>query len=118
MCAGKFDRRSCFFVSMESGLEDRNNPYMGPVRKSLRAVSMESGLEDRNNAQPLHVRVHAHSSSLNGVRPRRPEQCPRTRTRRRRVPDVSMESGLEDRNNYRNIVEFDSTDKLSQWSPA
>ena len=38
-----------FCVSMESGLEDRNNiRSFIKNRKSLR-VSMESGLEDRNN---------------------------------------------------------------------
>ena len=41
-----------FPVSMESGLEDRNNDISaltGPVNPY---VSMESGLEDRNNPRP------------------------------------------------------------------
>ena len=37
-------------VSMESGLEDRNNSPSGPsASSSSPSVSMESGLEDRNN---------------------------------------------------------------------
>ena len=36
-------------VSMESGLEDRNNHQTNPSRQALDHVSMESGLEDRNN---------------------------------------------------------------------
>ncbi len=39
-------------VSMESGLEDRNNLIERHIRSSFRFVSMESGLEDRNNAPP------------------------------------------------------------------
>ena len=38
-------------VSMESGLEDRNNLSPGLVLQTkLPVVSMESGLEDRNNS--------------------------------------------------------------------
>ena len=37
-------------------------------------VSMESGLEDRNNRRGAYV-VWRPDSGLNGVRPRRPEQC-------------------------------------------
>ena len=36
-------------VSMESGLEDRNNRPGNLAGDVDRAVSMESGLEDRNN---------------------------------------------------------------------
>ena len=36
-------------------------------------VSMESGLEDRNN-QHAEIPQHPYFLSLNGVRPRRPEQ--------------------------------------------
>ena len=37
-------------VSMESGLEDRNNlHFQEVVAEQLNEVSMESGLEDRNN---------------------------------------------------------------------
>ena len=61
-------------------------------------VSMESGLEDRNN--PLYdVSAEGRTACLNGVRPRRPEQShPRPRNSHAK-PGVSMESGLEDRNN-------------------
>ena len=38
-----------FPVSMESGLEDRNNERALGLGGCLVAVSMESGLEDRNN---------------------------------------------------------------------
>ena len=37
------------FVSMESGLEDRNNQVLDVRIGGMRRVSMESGLEDRNN---------------------------------------------------------------------
>ena len=63
-----------FVVSMKSGLEDRNNPEIALVRGGVMwLVSMKSGLEDRNNDGGCHHghRVHA---SLNEVRPGRPEQ--------------------------------------------
>ena len=60
-------------VSMESGLEDRNNHAHARPFWIGKRVSMESGLEDRNNL------VGAPNIS--------------------RVLSVSMESGLEDRNN-------------------
>ena len=42
------------FVSMESGLEDRNNLAVGVGIVIAGVVSMESGLEDRNNpSEPL-----------------------------------------------------------------
>ena len=60
-------------VSMESGLDGRNNHGRGNVLAFREEVSMESGLDGRNNAynldeQKLHI-------------------------------DVSMESGLDGRNN-------------------
>ena len=62
-------------VSMESGLEDRNNVDAFKRRyKELREVSMESGLEDRNNVTHRRSPPAATQSRLNGVRPRRPEQ--------------------------------------------
>ena len=80
-------------VSMESGLEDRNNPYLDPEKQiPAGAVSMESGLEDRNNARPASA-VTPISVRLNGVRPRRPEQC------------VGMGPTVPG-------------DSVSQWSPA
>ena len=58
---------------MESGLEDRNNQSL-PIQDGARPlVSMESGLEDRNNA-PEGSFLRVGTPSLNGVRPRRPEQ--------------------------------------------
>ena len=61
-------------VSMESGLEDRNNAAIEvPEMVQWQYVSMESGLEDRNNR--------------------------RRRVRNPGPRNVSMESGLEDRNN-------------------
>ena len=61
-------------VSMESGLEGRNNaPLRGICVVRPQIVSMESGLEGRNNLQHV-VPVWQRLRSLNGVRPRRPEQ--------------------------------------------
>ena len=79
-------------VSMESGLEDRNNTAGTAGRPPARRVSMESGLEDRNNLCGL-VQSGPQTLSLNGVRPRRPEQ-----------------SGPE--------AYQSTTQGLSQWSPA
>ena len=61
-------------------------------------VSMESGLEGRNNTHNL-LKGKAVVRSLNGVRPRRPEQCHGSARPLRGTPLVSMESGLEGRNN-------------------
>ena len=41
-------------VSMESGLEDRNNGMSRHEHTIAHAVSMESGLEDRNNELQLY----------------------------------------------------------------
>ena len=60
-------------VSMESGLEDRNNVRGDEYAAACWDVSMESGLEDRNNSEKLSRLEHT-SEGLNGVRPRRPEQ--------------------------------------------
>ena len=57
-----------------------------------------------------------HAVSLNGVRPRRPEQCAYL-PQGQAVGDVSMESGLEDRNNETAPVSRPSG-QVSQWSPA
>ena len=60
---------------MESGLEGRNNIWPVFAVMRLLQVSMESGLEGRNNdARPGRAAKPA-ASCLNGVRPRRPEQC-------------------------------------------
>ena len=61
-------------VSMESGLEDRNNIAAATaLRSGVGDVSMESGLEDRNNWGGSNS-CRTFMYSLNGVRPRRPEQ--------------------------------------------
>ena len=62
------------YVSMESGLEDRNNVNFAAEPAEFEDVSMESGLEDRNNARSRGILNTAILWSLNGVRPRRPEQ--------------------------------------------
>ena len=42
-------------VSIESGLEGRNNLYMNrPLTESLAVVSIESGLEGRNNVKAFY----------------------------------------------------------------
>ena len=85
-------------VSMESGLDGRNNGGVDDLRSASDLVSMESGLDGRNNpashsASPLRaLRVSMESGldgrnnertkgngwkwllRLNGVRPRWPEQ--------------------------------------------
>ena len=60
-------------VSMESGLEDRNNSLLILDITPLLHVSMESGLEDRNNYDCI-TEAPLREEGLNGVRPRRPEQ--------------------------------------------
>ena len=61
---------------------------------------MKSGLEGRNNLTAKRNTSRG-SSSLNEVRPGRPEQC--AQNERIAVPfGVSMKSGLEDRNNPTN----------------
>ena len=68
-------------------------------------VSMESGLEDRNNG-PAAPEAAVKNAGLNGVRPRRPEQFPPRRRNHRLRGPVSMESGLEDRNNHFNKLGY------------
>ena len=83
---------------MESGLEDRNNCCERGAATLPSKVSMESGLEDRNNLKTPNAKWSP-TASLNGVRPRRPEQSVAGTSLGRTVYQVSMESGLEDRNN-------------------
>ena len=87
-----------FAVSMESGLEDRNNYGISRRPPGYVPVSMESGLEDRNNDQSRAGRPKS-CACLNGVRPRRPEQYANRPDAQHGGHRVSMESGLEDRNN-------------------
>ena len=109
-------------VSMKSGLEGRNNrPDPGRHGAAL-DVSMKSDLEGRNNRTAPSATRWA-CTSLNEVRPRRPEQSSSRLSRQRwcrglnevrpRRPEqsekksnqppaggkVSMKSGLEGRNN-------------------
>ena len=80
-------------------------------------VSMESGLEDRNNDRGLGA-LELQESRLNGVRPRRPEQLAAAVERFGTMKPVSMESGLEDRNNVHEHVPGVDEFQTSQWSPA
>ena len=61
------------YVSMKSGLEDRNNQGDRYAVQHEQAVSMKSGLEDRNNGVETSRR-QGPAGCLNEVRPRRPEQ--------------------------------------------
>ena len=74
-------------VSMESGLEGRNNRVGCWGQTEHGAVSMESGLEGRNNPARTPPTCASCAFSLNGVRPRRPEQFRRTsKPPRKRCP--------------------------------
>ena len=48
---------------MESGLEDRNNPFFHQEQEKPEKVSMESGLEDRNNLIRLAININQNSAS-------------------------------------------------------
>ena len=63
-----------FPVSMESGLRGRNNPSRTASATATPLVSMESGLRGRNNGYGQFQVPYAWVC-LNGVRPKRPEQC-------------------------------------------
>ena len=63
---------SAMQVSMESGLEGRNNSDYYVRHTNYKTVSLESGLEGRNNVGWACLATRM--ASLNGVRPRRPEQ--------------------------------------------
>ena len=86
-------------VSMKSGLEGRNNAAIPhDLFDVLQHVSMKSGLEGRNNRALVFVIVFR-TSSLNEVRPRRPEQFGMV-NEETWYANVSMKSGLEGRNNH------------------
>ena len=115
--------------------------HAGPGRAGS-VVSMESGLDGRNNVpDPQDRRLTPHS--LNGVRPRWPEQsvflvvvpvlglnvsmesgldgrnnamCGCVATEVDHI--VSMESGLDGRNNEDDPWSEETWAKASQWSPA
>ena len=58
---------------MKSGLEGRNNDAWRRAAPYATSVSMKSGLEGRNNLTSHHIPPNL-ITSLNEVRPRRPEQ--------------------------------------------
>ena len=60
-------------VSMESGLDGRNNYPSNSAHRYFSRVSMESGLDGRNNST-CHQTHKPTNQRLNGVRPRWPEQ--------------------------------------------
>ena len=61
-------------VSMKSGLGDRNNDRRVLSRRCAGRVSMKSGLGDRNNGLHAQPRLGHPGSCLNEVRSWRPEQ--------------------------------------------
>ena len=61
-------------VSMKSGLGDRNNDRRVLSRRCAGRVSMKSGLGDRNNETVSSIRLSTGSLRLNEVRSWRPEQ--------------------------------------------
>ena len=60
-------------VSMESGIDGRNNVRLRRRPVMSKRVSMESGLDGRNNGVEMTTEQPI-DSGLNGVRPRWPEQ--------------------------------------------
>ena len=103
-CQGGHERTNHdLHVSMESGLDGRNNsPRPGNTWRAMDSVSMESGLDGRNNVHCSRC-VSPSVLRLNGVRPRWPEQLCRIPSPVWRPPlAVSMESGLDGRNNCQN----------------
>ena len=85
-------------VSMKSGLEGRNN-----VLCRTMATTGLTSLNEVRPRRPEQYRGHFpndHATGrLNEVRPRRPEQCGAKRRCLGHFLDVSMKSGLEGQNN-------------------
>ena len=79
-------------VSMESGLDGRNNIGLSGRVDIPQSVSMESGLDGRNNSGDGKMLASDHG--------------------------VSMESGLDGRNNSTRRLRQGTTNMWSQWSPA
>ena len=130
-------------VSMESGLDGRNNRVArqsaGPFRPCLNGVRprwpeqswtqclanpVYSGLNGVRPRWPEQSNRHEHPRAgspccLNGVRPRWPEQSVRMLWVYNTYFAVSMESGLDGRNNldFAELV-TDIEHTASQWSPA
>ena len=101
-------------VSIESGLEGRNNKWED-AKSHLEhlVVSIESGLEGRNNKMRLLGSI-GRSMRLNRVRPRRPEQWRRSIERWATAGPVSIESGLEGRNNGMVVCPHEPQQRWSQ----
>ena len=87
------------------------------VRVRVHGVSMESGLDGRNNVESVAQTAGAFSR-LNGVRPRWPEQFQDHGGAGVGGEFVSMESGLDGRNNLAPIRAVMVRPLTSQWSPA
>ena len=86
------------------------------VSSNMTSVSMESGLDGRNNGRGWNPSDPC-SPCLNGVRPRWPEQSSLGLDRDYDVNAVSMESGLDGRNNHIAAAHIKRAVQ-SQWSPA
>ena len=98
---------------MKSGLEGRNNQLIGLAgHPSTWEVSMKSGLEGRNNSDSATCAQPA-ITSLNEVRPRRPEQSAHGCSVQGALR-VSMKSGLEGRNNCSTRTRMGRAQILSQ----
>ena len=104
-------------VSMESGLDGRNNlSALGNIGNVL-LVSMESGLDGRNNGLRSAMRTRT-PLCLNGVRPRWPEQCGSSDAAARTA--TQRLNGVRPRWPEQYGVEDPAPNPLeeSQWSPA
>ena len=72
-CVSEAHADHVHIVSMKSGLEGRNNVNEDKAERLVADVSMKSGLEGRNNSTQS-TPTRRRCTSLNEVRPRRPEQ--------------------------------------------
>ena len=100
---------------MESGLEGRNNEAACTARGPI--PSCLNGVRPRRPEQCAVLgALHAPSASLNGVRPRRPEQFDQGGSCCAHRFGVSMESGLEGRNNIARILQEDGDVVVSMES--
>ena len=105
-------------VSMESGLEGRNNTGGRIGGQDGEFVSMESGLEGRNNLWPSFSQTCPQTVSMESGLEGRNNLGPRAEQLQEALL-VSMESGLEGRNNLPEALpRRDDTVPPSQWSPA
>ena len=86
------------WVSMKSGLEDRNNILGSHIAEvgHICLNEVRPGRPEQCVSTSGHDEAH---KCLNEVRPGRPEQSQQPHRGRSTMPMVSMKSGLEDRNN-------------------